>query len=85
MQLAQQITFFYNQMFTHLHLKLVGMLLPKYLYKLLMRNNTRVNIMARIDAKIIQFQLNRKILQTPKSAFESLANFLEFLLLSSKH
>ncbi len=41
--------------------------------------------MARIDAKIIQFQLNRKIFQTPKSAFESLANSLEFLLLSSKH
>ncbi len=72
-------------MFIHLHLKLVGMPLPKYLYKLLMRNNTKVNIMARIDAKIIHFQFNRKIFQTPKSAFESFANSLEFLLLLSKH
>jgi hypothetical protein len=71
-------------MFTHLHLKLVGMPLPKDLYKLLMKNITKVNIIAGIDAKITQFQLNKKILQTPKSAFENLTSSLEFLLLLSR-
>jgi hypothetical protein len=65
-------------MFIHLHLKPIGIPLPKDLYKLLMRNNIKVNITMRIDARISQFQLNKKILQTPKNMFESLASFLEF-------
>lgn len=72
-------------MFTHLHLKPIGMPIPKNLYKLLMKNNIKVNITTRIDAKVTQFQLNRKILQTLKNTSKIVINSLEFLLMLSKH
>lgn len=72
-------------MFTHLHLKPVGMPLPKNLYKLLMKNNIKVNITMRINAKVIQFQLNKKILQTLKNMSKIFINSLEFFLMLSKH